>query len=64
MRSASGGGDKTGTGMRGAVNDVAIASPPGRPPILIAAYTSDSEARVEVLSAAHADIARLVVREL
>ncbi|MBN9163671.1 MAG: class A beta-lactamase [Myxococcales bacterium] len=57
-------GDKTGTGMRGAVNDVAIASPPGRAPILIAAYTSDGNASVEVLSAAHADIGRLVAREL
>lgn len=36
-------GDKTGTGPNGAANDVAIAWPPGRPPILIAAYLSGSE---------------------
>jgi beta-lactamase class A len=34
-------GDKTGTGARGAANDVAVAVPPGRAPILIAAYLSD-----------------------
>ena len=31
-------GDKTGTGPNGEVNDVAIAIPPGRKPILIACY--------------------------
>jgi beta-lactamase class A len=31
-------GDKTGTGERGATNDVAIAWPPGREPLLVAAY--------------------------
>ena len=32
-------GDKTGTGANGADNDLAIAFPPGRAPILIACYT-------------------------
>lgn len=31
-------GDKTGTGDRGAVNDLAILWPPARPPILVACY--------------------------
>ena len=53
-------GDKTGTGSNGACNDVAIAVPPGRAPILVAAYLSDSEAEGEMLEAAHAGIARLV----
>ncbi|MFZ5786017.1 MAG: class A beta-lactamase [Acidobacteriota bacterium] len=56
-------GDKTGTGRRGASNDVAIAIPPGRAPILVAAYLSDSNAKPAALSAAHAEIGRLVARE-
>ena len=57
-------GDKTGTGRRGAVNDVAIAWPPGRAPILVAAYTSDGESAVGPLAAAHAEIAREVAAHL
>lgn len=54
-------GDKTGTGVRGAVNDVAIAWPPGRAPILIACYLSDSgHEDYSVLNAAHAEAARIV----
>ena len=53
-------GDKTGTGANGAVNDVAIAWPPGKSPIIIAVYMSGSEAGNATLSAAHADIATLV----
>lgn len=55
-------GDKTGTGTRGAVNDVAIAWPPGRAPVLVAAYLSDGTSDVAALSRAHADIGRLVAR--
>lgn len=57
-------GDKTGTGERGSANDVAIVWPPNRGPILIAAYMSDGDAELDGLSAAHADIGRLVAREL
>lgn len=57
-------GDKTGTGRRGAVNDVAIAWPPGRAPILVAAYTSDGESAVGLLAAAHVAIARVVATQL
>jgi beta-lactamase class A len=57
-------GDKTGTGLEGAVNDLAFALPPGRAPILVAAYLSDSAASVEALSVAHERIGRLVGREL
>lgn len=53
-------GDKTGSGRRNAVNNVAIAWPPGRAPILVAVYTSDSSAEMNALQAAHADVARLV----
>jgi beta-lactamase class A len=31
-------GDKTGTGRHGTNNDIAIVSPPGRPPLIVAAY--------------------------
>jgi beta-lactamase class A len=57
-------GDKTGSGGHCAVNDVAIAWPPGRAPILVAAYMSDGEAGLDALRPAHADVGRLVAREL
>ncbi len=53
-------GDKTGTGANGAVNDVAIAFPPGRAPILIAAYTAESGADIAAHNAAFAEIGRVV----
>lgn len=52
--------DKTGTGARGAANDIAIFWPPGRPPLLIAAYLSDSGAAPEALNEAHARLGRIV----
>jgi beta-lactamase class A len=55
-------GDKTGTGLEGAVNDVAIAVPPGHTPVLIASFMSESTASVASLSAAHAAVGRLVAR--
>ncbi|MBX3196582.1 MAG: class A beta-lactamase [Labilithrix sp.] len=57
-------GDKTGTGQRGSVNDVAIAWPPGRAPVLVAAYLSDSDAALPSLAGAHAEIGRLVAQQL
>lgn len=56
-------GDKTGTGGNGAHNDVAIAFPPGRKPIVIASYLSESAAPNADKAAAHAEIARIVVKE-
>jgi beta-lactamase class A len=56
-------GDKTGTGGNGAHNDVAIAFPPGRPPIVIASYFSESPAPNADKAAAHAEVARIVARE-
>lgn len=57
-------GDKTGSGLRNAVNDVAIAVPPGRAPILVAAYMSEGTAAMDALQAAHAKVASVVAREL
>jgi len=53
-------GDKTGTGARGASNDIAFAVPPGRPPILIASYVDAPEATPAARNAGHAWVARLV----
>lgn len=53
-------GDKTGTGGRGAVNDVAIIIPKGRKPWLVAAYLSDSTADLTVLEGAHAALGDLI----
>ena len=54
-------GDKTGTGNNGATNDLAIAWPPSKPPILIAAYSWGSTASTERLSDVLAQAARLVL---
>jgi beta-lactamase class A len=53
-------GDKTGTGDNAAANDVAIAWPPQRAPILIAAYLSESRAPADALDAAHARLGGIV----
>jgi beta-lactamase class A len=57
-------GDKTGTGARGAVNDLAILWPPKRAPILIACYLTGSERPTESLNGVHARIGALVARTL
>ena len=57
-------GDKTGTGANGAANDVAIAWPPGRNPVLIASYLSGSTASPGTLNQAHARIAAAVARHM
>jgi beta-lactamase class A len=53
-------GDKTGTGARGAVNDVAIAWPEGRGPMVIAVYMSESKQPTSELEAIHARVAGLL----
>ena len=57
-------GDKTGSGERGATNDVAIAWPPDRKPILIAAYLHGSQKDGALRNAALADIARSLAAQL
>jgi beta-lactamase class A len=57
-------GDKTGTGMNGAHNDVAFALPPdGAEPILVASYISGGDASAEVRSGVHAEVARIVTAQ-
>lgn len=53
-------GDKTGNGANGAANDIAIAWPPNRPPILIASYISGAETGDSARHAAHAAVGRIV----
>ena len=53
-------GDKTGNGANGAANDIAIAWPPDRPPILIASYISRAEVGDAQRHAAHAAVGRIV----
>lgn len=52
-------GDKTGTGGNGSANDIAIAWPPGRAPILITAYFTGSKISDDARSAVIADVARI-----
>lgn len=53
-------GDKTGTGTNGAVNDVAIAWPPDRAPLIATVLMSESKLPLNVLEEAHAQIGRLI----
>ncbi len=53
-------GDKTGSGAGGATNDLAIAWPPGRAPLIVAVYYSGSGGSVEAREAVLAEVARLV----
>jgi beta-lactamase class A len=53
-------GDKTGNGANGAANDLAIAWPPGRAPILIACYQSGGTAETPARDGVHAAVARAV----
>ena len=59
-------GDKTGTGENMAVNDLAIAVPPGRAPILVAVYMSEGRDEDDgaVHEGGHARVARLVAKQM
>lgn len=54
-------GDKTGTGERGAANDVAVLWPPDRAPIVVAIYLAGSTKPFADLNAAIAQAARIVL---
>lgn len=53
-------GNKTGTGGNGATNNVAIIWPPGRKPILLAVYFTESKIELPAREAVIADVARVV----
>lgn len=57
-------GDKTGSGNVGTANDVAIALPPGRAPILIAAYYTESTIPGDARNTVIAEAGRLAVAGL
>jgi beta-lactamase class A len=53
-------GSKTGTGPHGTTNDVGIYWPASRPPIVVAAFLTESKADITVREAAIAQVARAV----
>ncbi|SRR5579872_5221079 len=55
-------GDKTGTGGHGETNDVAIARPPNRQPLLIAAYFAESPAGRDARDAALAQVGQVAAQ--
>lgn len=57
-------GDKTGSGERGTANDVGIFWPPGRPPVLFAAFLTGTEAPMERRNASLAAVGRAMAAEL
>jgi beta-lactamase class A len=52
-------GDKTGSGPRGEVNDVAIFRPPQRKPLLVAAYLAGGDADTATRAAVLAEVGRI-----
>ena len=54
-------GDKTGSGEDGATNDIAIVWPPGRKPLIIAAYYVGAHATDDERNAVLAGIGRAAV---
>lgn len=52
-------GDKTGSGENGTANDIGIFWPPGRAPILVAAYSTGTTAPEEARSAVLAEVGRI-----
>lgn len=54
-------GDKTGTGSHGSTNDIAIIWPPGRAPLLVTAYLTQTSAETARREAAIADVSGLLV---
>lgn len=57
-------GDKTGTGGHGATNDIAVAWPPGRAPIVVAAYYAEAPGSAEVRDAVLEAVGRIVAAGL
>ncbi|MES2532560.1 MAG: class A beta-lactamase [Pseudomonadota bacterium] len=53
-------GDKTGSGAHGSHNDVGIVFPPGRPPLLVATYLTQTAATLEQRNATLAAVGALL----
>jgi beta-lactamase class A len=56
--------DKTGSGDYGTANDVAVIWPPGRKPLILTIYLTESEAGLDPRSATIAEVARAVTAAL
>lgn len=56
--------DKTGTGMNGSTNDIAVFWPPAGAPIVVACYLTETKAPLEAREAIHAEVGTLVARTL
>lgn len=56
-------GNRSGSGPKGETNDLAILVPPGRAPILVATYYSESPSTSETKDAVLAEVARIVAAE-
>lgn len=52
-------GDKTGSGHHGVVNDIAVAWPPGRAPLIVIAYYAESQAPDEQREAVLAEVGKI-----
>jgi beta-lactamase class A len=57
-------GDKTGTGDHGTANDVAILWPPGRGPVLVTVYLTETDGDAARSNAAIANVGALVVASI
>jgi beta-lactamase class A len=57
-------GDKTGTGGHNTTNDVALAWPPGRAPVLIACYYTDSPGQPAMREYVVAEVARIIAAQI
>jgi beta-lactamase class A len=57
-------GDKTGGGNNGTANDIAVAWPPGRAPILVAVYFTGSTIADDARSAVIAEAGRIAITGL
>jgi beta-lactamase class A len=55
--------EKTGSGSGNATNDVGVIFPPGRAPLVVAAFVAGAPGKRSASEAALAEVARLVVRE-
>ena len=55
-------GDKTGTGAHGSTNDVGVLMPPGRAPLIVAAYLTQTTAPMPRRNKALADVGRAVAK--
>jgi beta-lactamase class A len=57
-------GDKTGSGAQGEVDDIAVAWPPGRAPLVIAVYTAPADPKSQAGRATVAGAAAIVAKAL